>query len=103
MHYLQAQGLRLLARNYRCRNGEIDLIMQQGALLVFIEVRYRHSAAYGGALASIDRCKFRRINRCAWHYLITHPRHLRQQCRFDVVLIEGNTGIHWLENVWQEK
>jgi putative endonuclease len=100
---LQSRGLRLRERNYRCRGGEIDLIMDDGALLVFIEVRSRASAAYGGALASLDQHKRRRVSRCARRYLSTHPHAWRRQCRFDAVLIEEGGQLHWIKNAWQEE
>ena len=67
--YLQQQGLKPVAQNYRSRFGEIDLIMQDGATLVFVEVRLRRSANFGGAAASIDARKQQRIIRTAQQYL----------------------------------
>jgi putative endonuclease len=81
--HLQAQGLRLIERNYRCRLGEIDLIMQDGACLVFVEVRYRRGDGYGSALESVTAVKRRRILSTAQHYLQQHPT--RQDCRFDEI------------------
>lgn len=88
--YLCQQGLQLIERNYRCRQGEIDLIMQQQAILVFIEVRYRRNSYYGGSLESINYPKQQRILRTANHYLYTHSWTQPYPCRFDVVLIQGN-------------
>ena len=59
--YLQKSGLRLLARNYRCRRGEIDLIMQDGEYLVFVEVRYRKNDAFGSAAETVSSAKRARI------------------------------------------
>ena len=96
LHYLQQQGLRLLARNYRTPGrggGEIDLVMQErDGTVVFVEVRQRQHAGFGGAGGSIGVAKQRRIILAARHYLAAQ----RQQpaCRFDAVLVEQ--GIVWL-------
>jgi len=87
--FLQKQGLVVIARNVRCRGGEIDLVCRHGKSLVFVEVRLRRSAAYGGAAASITACKQRRIVLAARHYLAAHAS-ADCDCRFDCVLIEGD-------------
>ena len=96
LRHLQAAGLRLLARNYRTPGrggGEIDLIVREpDGTVVFVEVRRRANASFGGAGASIQASKQRRIVFAARHYLMglrTPP-----PCRFDVVLVED--GIEWL-------
>lgn len=96
--HLEAQGLAILARNYRCRYGEIDLIARDGAVLVFVEVRMRSSAAYGGAAASITHAKQEKLRRAARHYLAT----LRAvpACRFDAVLVNGDS-MEWLRNAFE--
>jgi putative endonuclease len=102
LHYLQQQGLKLIAQNYRCRHGEIDLIMRDGEVVVFTEVRLRRSNAFGGGLASVDGHKQRRILAAARHYLGT----LRETplCRCDVVLLSNvNAGdFEWLKNAFSE-
>jgi putative endonuclease len=95
--HLQAQGLTLVARNYRTPGrggGEIDLVMRDQGTLVFVEVRQRASAAWGGAGGSVGSSKQRRIVFAARHYLLG----LRQlpPCRFDVVSMEGG-AIEWLQ------
>ncbi len=87
--YLKAQGLYELKRNYRCPCGEIDLILQQQATLVFVEVRYRASSRYGYPQETINARKRRRILKTARHYLQTHPSAARRPCRFDVVTVCG--------------
>jgi putative endonuclease len=102
--YLCQQGLQSVERNYRCRQGEIDLIMRQQAILVFIEVRYRRSSYYGGSLASIDYHKQQRILRTANYYLYTHSWAQQYPCRFDVVLIQGSLTapqICWLTDAFR--
>jgi putative endonuclease len=74
-------------RNYRCKLGEIDLIMLHDELLVFVEVRYRGHGAYTDGAHSITRAKRQRITRAATHFLSRHPRHGRRRCRFDVVSV----------------
>ena len=92
LRFLQSMGLWLLDRNYRCRLGEIDLVMRDGGTLVFIEVRARDGATHGGALASIGAAKQRRIAAAARHYLMTHGRLASMPARFDVVAISGPDG-----------
>ena len=94
--YLQQHGMRLAERNFRCKMGEIDLIMRQDAVLVFVEVRVRADDRHGGAAASITPAKQRRLIRTAQFYL----QRLRTlpACRFDVIAIDGDT-LRWLKNV----
>lgn len=98
--YLQQQGLRLVTQNYRCRAGEIDLIMRDGDVLVFVEVRLRSNPSFGGAAASIDTRKQQRIIKTAQHYLATLPS--LPACRFDAVLLEDLQGLQaqWLKNAF---
>lgn len=92
--YLERQGLVLVVRNYRCKGGELDLVMRApDGTLVFVEVRSRSSDRFGGAAASITPTKQRRILQAANHYLATLDRPPR--CRLDVVAI-GPRGIEWL-------
>ncbi|MBI3222563.1 MAG: YraN family protein [Nitrosomonadales bacterium] len=99
--YLQQQGLLLVEQNYRGRFGEIDLIMKDGNTLVFVEVRLRRNAGFGGAAASIDARKQQRLIRTAQQYLAT-LRHL-PACRFDAVLLDdaqqGET--QWLKHAFE--
>jgi putative endonuclease len=94
--HLRRAGLRLVARNYRTPGrggGEIDLVMREGATLVFVEVRRRASARWGGAAASIGATKRRRIVLAARHYLLRLAA--PPPCRFDVVTVEDGR-IGWL-------
>lgn len=99
--YLQQHGLTLLQQNYRCRYGEIDLIMQDGATLVFVEVRLRRRGDFGGAAASIDATKQAKLVRTAQVYLSTLKN--TPPCRFDAVLLraEDGSGIEWLKNAFE--
>ena len=98
--YLQQQGLKLVEQNYRGRFGEIDLIMQDGASLVFIEVRLRSNADFGGAAASIDARKQQRLIRTAQQYLAGLAR--TPPCRFDALLMDdvGGRNVQWLKNAF---
>ncbi len=100
--YLQKQSLTLLAQNYRCRFGEIDLIMQENDTLVFIEVRLRTQEAFGGAAASITSSKQAKLLRTARHYLAEIND--QPPCRFDVILFSGSNGqnIEWIRNAFEE-
>lgn len=91
--WLQARGLALVMRNFRCRGGEIDLIMREGRELVFVEVRARSSASHGGAAASITSAKQKRLLLAAQIYLQKLPR--LPACRFDVLAFEG-PHVQWL-------
>lgn len=83
-------GMRLLARNYRCKQGELDLVMRDADTVVFVEVRYRRKNQWGSAVETVDWRKQKRLIAAAQHYLITHPHLVDQPCRFDVVAAEGN-------------
>ena len=97
--YLQAQGLQIVERNYRCRYGEVDLIARDGQTLVFVEVRARSSNAFGGAAASITTAKQKKLTRTALHYLSTAGQTPR--CRFDAVLLSGdNAPVEWLQDAF---
>jgi len=99
--YLRSRGLRLLERNYRCRLGEIDLIMADGPALVFVEVRLRRSAEFGGAAASITRAKRQRILLAARHYLSGRTE---GPCRFDAILLDAPdpNRIEWIKDAFGE-
>ena len=98
--WLQQQGLKLLASNYRSRYGEIDLIMLDGKEIVFVEVRLRSNLAFGGAGASITPAKQQKLIRTAEDYLM---RHGSSACRFDAVLMESPDGrqLQWIRNAFE--
>ncbi|HVK95264.1 MAG TPA: YraN family protein [Noviherbaspirillum sp.] len=93
--FLQKQGLTLVARNFRCKGGEVDLIMLDRHSLVFIEVRKRTDARYGGAAASITTRKQARLVLAAQTFLQRYK--VQPACRFDVVALDGTT-MDWLKN-----
>ena len=99
---LQSAGLQLLARNARSRFGELDLVMRDGDTLVFVEVRQRSGAGFGGALASLDARKCRQVIRAARGWLAAHPAWAQATCRFDVVLAQaGAAPLHWLRDAFR--
>jgi putative endonuclease len=96
--YLRRHHLQPVARNHRCRYGELDLIMRDGGTLVFVEVRYRRSDRFGTAAETVDRRKQQRLAAAASHYLQMHPT--LSPCRFDVVAVGGEDRIHWIKNAF---
>ncbi|PCH61194.1 MAG: YraN family protein [Gammaproteobacteria bacterium] len=106
--YLIKQGLKLKTRNYRSRWGEIDIIMNDGDVLVFVEVRYRSRNDFGSAAETIDHRKQQRIARTAFCYNQENNLHDDVAMRFDVVLIENydkhashnNAKIDWIKNAF---
>jgi len=102
--YLTRQGLHLLQTNYRSPYGEIDLVMEHGPTLVFVEVRFRNTHRFGGALESVDRGKRLRLRRSAEHYLQQHPGNSLRPCRFDIVAVTREPGadadIQWIQNAF---
>ena len=99
LEFLQEHGLTLVKRNHRCRMGEVDLIMQDGGVTVFVEVRLRSSAALVSAGESVDTRKQRRIITAARHYLIGRPD---APCRFDCVLLArlDAGAIEWVRDAF---
>ncbi len=85
--HLQAQGLHLLARNARYPFGEVDLVLRDGATVVFTEVRFRRGAQFGGAAASVDAAKRRKLVRASQAWLKSHRELAQAACRFDVVAV----------------
>ena len=104
LQHLQQQGLRLLAQNWLCKRGELDLVMLDGDTVVFVEVRYRKHAQWGGALASIDGRKRQKLILAAQFFLQKEHRWADAPCRFDVVAIEstppGKADLNWLKDAF---
>jgi putative endonuclease len=92
---LRGAGLDLVARNFHCRFGEIDLVMRErggDAALVFVEVRYRADAAHGDGTASVGTAKQGKLVRAARTFLDAHPQFAALPCRFDVVGLSGSSA-----------
>jgi putative endonuclease len=103
--YLSGRGLTLLARNVRCKAGEIDLVCQDGELLVIVEVRQRAHADFGGALGSVTAHKRRKLRRAARFVLQRRPDWRTRRLRFDVVGLQGSMqGEHeiaWIKDAFR--
>ena len=95
--FLARHGLLMVERNYRTRLGEIDLIANDGAELVFVEVRFRSNGRFGGALESITPAKQRRIIAAARQYMMRFPR--IPPCRFDVVCLDRHEPM-WIKGAF---
>jgi putative endonuclease len=97
---MRAAGLRVLARNWRCRLGEIDLVAEERGMLVFAEVRMRSGPGFGGAGESVTAAKRQRLVAAARLYLARRPDAL---CRFDVFLVDGAAAnVQWIRNAFGE-
>jgi putative endonuclease len=102
--HLSRAGLRDVAANANYRFGELDLVMLEGATLVFVEVRYRRDARFGGGAASVDVHKRRKLVQAAHAFLTHHPKHAAAPCRFDVVEADGDPvspRLTWLKDAFR--
>lgn len=100
--HLRLHGLKIIDANVACVQGEIDLVMQDGAVLVFVEVRWRKTASFGGAAASVTPHKLTKLIRACEMFLQHNPKWRAHPCRIDVVALEGELDaptIYWLKNV----
>ncbi len=102
--YLSQQGLKLVCQNFHSKRGEIDLVMKDGSTLVFVEVKYRKSQAFGGAISAISISKQKKIQLCASFYLQKSSlNEYNTDCRFDVIALQGDISqpqITWLKNAF---
>lgn len=94
--YLRAKGYEILARNFRNRFGEIDLIAKDAEIIVFVEVKYRSVPDCGMAAEAVDRRKQKTITNVARYYLMTHGGNEWTPCRFDVLAVDGDVITHIL-------
>lgn len=101
LRFLKHQGLKLIKRNFRSKQGEIDLIMMDHETLVFIEVRYRNNDSHGDALASVTLTKQKKIIKTAELFLYQYPYYKSLNCRFDVVAFnKDNSTPNWLKRAF---
>lgn len=98
--FLIKNGLVLVTRNYRCRFGEIDLIMQDADMLVFVEVRYRKNNSFGDGAESVNQLKQRKLIFTANQYLLQHPHN--GPMRFDVVALSAEHTPQWINNAFSD-
>jgi len=102
LDYLLLKKFTLEERNFNCRYGEVDLIMRDKSYLVFVEVRYRASANFGGALESINRSKQDKLRKTAEFYL-QKRKFIDSPCRFDILCVNGNLNkpdYEWIANAF---
>ncbi|MGE3919732.1 MAG: YraN family protein [Gammaproteobacteria bacterium] len=101
--YLTKQGLRLITKNFICKLGEIDLIMEDKMNLVFVEVRYRRNNYYGDSQETVDYNKQQRLIRTSSYYLQKNKAYLKRNVRFDVIaltLLNKKMHIEWFQNAF---
>lgn len=105
LRHLQQHGLQLIAQNWLCKRGELDLVMLDGDTVVFVEVRYRRHSAWGGALESVDFRKQEKLILAAQLFLQKETRWADAACRFDVVAIEGTADsgspLQWIKHAFE--
>ena len=101
--YLQGGGLQLVARNFSCRFGEIDLVLRDGEQIVFAEVRYRDNARHGSGTLTVGPAKQAKLVRAAAFYLQAHAKFAGLPCRFDVIGCSGTPdapAFEWTRNAF---
>lgn len=91
----------IVARNFGTKGGELDVVLLDGDFLVFVEIRQRHNAEFGGAAESITRRKQQRIIHAAQVFLAANPTMADRPCRFDCVLLDGNAPHVWLHDAFR--
>lgn len=102
--FLRTQGAQVLLRNYRCRCGELDIVARCGEELALVEVRTRSSDAFGGAAASVDAGKRRRLARAGARLLQSRPDLARLRVRFDVMAVRdplGTPRVEWIKHAFE--
>ena len=103
LKHLERRGLTLLTRNYRCKLGELDLVMDHDHTLVFVEVRLRNNVRYGDGRESITYAKQQKLTRAAGVFLMHHPSYRNHRCRFDVVSVTKRNytaQCEWIQNAF---
>lgn len=102
-HYLRQCGYRIIACNFRCRRGEIDIIAERGGILCFVEVKTRRGRAYGLPAEAVNHRKRARIRIAAEYYLLCHPEYRNYSFRMDIMellIVDGRVWIRYLENAF---
>lgn len=98
--YLTRRGYRILERNYRCRQGEVDIVAQDGNCLVFVEVKYRNGNAWGDPAEAVNGAKQKKIYQASRYYLYQHRYTEDQLCRFDVVAVYGDGKVRCVKDAF---
>lgn len=99
-YFLRRHGLKPITRNYRCRTGEIDLIMRDHQAIVFVEVRLRKQALYGHSVETVGYQKQQRLIRAAEYFLLQHLQYRHLNSRFDVIGLDEKGKITWIKNAF---
>ncbi|HIQ40155.1 MAG TPA: YraN family protein [Sulfurivirga caldicuralii] len=97
--WLEKQGIQIVAQNFTCKGGEIDLIGLDQDTLVAFEIRYRKHPRHGNAAESITPAKLARLQRCLAYFLLRHPNYAHRPLRIDAILFEGQRAPRWLKNI----
>jgi putative endonuclease len=100
--YLKSQGLEILSRNFRRRLGELDVIARAGDVLIIAEVRTRSSQGFGGAAASVDWVKQRKIVKAAHQLLQSEPQLAKLRVRFDVLVVTDEE-VEWIKHAFDAR
>lgn len=100
LEFLHARGLKLVARNFRARGGELDLVMDDRGTLAIIEVRARGSSLHGHAAETVDARKQRRIILATQTFLAAHPKFGQSPLRFDIVALDADAPPQWLRGAF---
>jgi len=101
--YLQQRGLKTLSRNFNCPRGELDVVMEDGDTIVFVEVRYRSNARFGSSAESVNKTKQDKLITSALYYLQQHPKYRDRPSRFDVIAVslqKTKTDINWIKSAF---
>ena len=100
--WLKKQGFKIIAENYHCKGGEIDLIGLRGESLTFFEVKFRQSYNYGHPAEMVTSQKQKHIVHCAKTFLLKNPKHQDRAMQFDVLTFSANqTEPDWIQNAFQ--
>lgn len=104
-HFLCRQGMKCITQNYHCKLGEIDLIMRQGNVIIFVEVKYRRNTVYGSSQEMVSSAKQRKLVKTAWHFLQAHPKLQHCDYRFDIIAIDqtAQEPLTWIHNAFENR
>ncbi|MCF6767724.1 YraN family protein [Thiotrichales bacterium 19S11-10] len=97
---LKRYQYQILYENYRCRLGEIDLIVKLDQSLVFVEVKYRHQANYGHVLETVTYSKRRKLIKTAEYFMLYHQQYQSYQLRFDVIAFQQDDKPYWIKGAF---
>lgn len=101
LDFLKAQGLAFRDANYRCKQGEIDLIMENAKTIVFVEVRKRKNDSHGSGYETVQATKQHKLFQAATSYLLKHNLYESAYCRFDIISINDLDQITWIQNAFE--